>query len=130
MNAEHALIEAYREWHRLAETEGEAIRTGNWGLCAASQKALQHLRERITALLPGLRAEWSQPGCNRAAKQQSLNETLHELIRLERCNHTLLNAVREVAQTKLAQLSQAGRNLQRLKQSYHLTQPPALSLFS
>ena len=130
MNAETALLEAYREWRRLAETEGEAIRTCNWSLCAACQKALQHLRDRITALMPGLRAEWSQRGCNRAAKQQSLDETILELIRLGRRNQTLLDAVREAAQTKLKQLNQARGNLQRLKQSYHFTQPPAWSSFS
>jgi hypothetical protein len=130
MNAERELLDAYHEWRRLAETEGEAIRTCNWSLCAACQKALQHLREKITALMPNLQKEWSQPDCNRAAKQESLDKTIMELIHLGRRNQTLLNALREVAQTKLKQLDQARRNLQRLKQSYRFAEPPAWSSFS
>jgi hypothetical protein len=120
MNAERDLLDAYREWRRLAETEGEAIRTCNWSLCAACQKALQHLRGRITALMPGLRAEWSQPGCNRIAKQQSLDKTINELIHLERRNQTLLQSIREATQTKLKQLGEAGLKLKQLRRSYGL----------
>ncbi len=130
MNAERDLLEAYREWRRLAEAEGEAIRTGNWGLCAACQKALQHLRERITALMPSVREEWSRPGCDPAAKQQSLDATLRELIHLQQRNKTLLSAVRQATQEKLNQLGEARRRLKQLRRSYVMTTGGAWSTFS
>jgi hypothetical protein len=130
MSVEDILIEAYREWRRLAEAEGEAIRTCNWSLCAACQKALQHLRDRITALMPGLRAEWSQSGCNRAAKQQSLDETIHELIHLERDNQTLLQSIREATQTKLKQFGDARFKLKKLRRTYGLTSDATRSVLS
>ena len=130
MNAERDLLDAYREWRRLAETEGEAIRTCNWSLCAACQKALKHLRDRITALMPGLRAEWSQPGCNRAAKQRALDETIKELIHLERRNQTLLQCIREATQTKLKELGEATLKLKQLRRSYGQTSAATRSVLS
>lgn len=130
MKAERDLQEAYREWRRLAEAEGEAIRTGNWSLCAACQKALQNLRERITALMPAVREEWSQPGCDRAAKQQSLDATIRELIHLQQRNKTLLQAVREATRVKLNQLGEARLKLKQLRQSYAMTSRSAWSSFS
>lgn len=130
MKAERDLLEAYREWRRLAEAEGEAIRTGNWSLCAACQKALQSLRERITALMPAVRDEWSRPGCDPAAKQQSLDETIRELIRLEQRNKTLLQSIRETAHAKLKQLGDAKLKLRSLRRSYGLTTGGAWNSFS
>lgn len=130
MNAERDLLEAYREWRRLAEAEGEAIRTGNWGLCAACQKALQHLRERISSLMPSVREEWSQSGCDRAARQQSLDATLRELIHLQQRNKTLLQAVREATREKLNQLGEARVRLKLLRRSYAMKAGGAWSSFS
>lgn len=130
MTAERDLLEAYREWRRLAEAEGEAIRTGNWGLCAACQKALEHLRERITALMPAVREEWSRPGCDPVAKQQSLDATLHELIHLQQRNKTLLQAVREATRAKLSQLGEARLKLKQLRRSYAMTTRGVWSSFS
>ncbi len=48
MNATDDLTAAHQERRCLAETEGEAIRVCDRGLVSASQKALQHLQERIT----------------------------------------------------------------------------------
>jgi hypothetical protein len=135
MNAERDLLEACREWRRLAEAEGEAIRTGNWGLCSACQNALQLLRDRMSALMPVVRDEWAQPGCDRDARdhdarQQSLDDTLRELIGLERRNQTLLNAVREAAHVKIKQLNQAKIKLRQLRSSYGFAHGSAWSSFS
>jgi ketosteroid isomerase-like protein len=130
LKAEHDLFEACREWRRLAEAEGEAIRTGNWGLCAACQKALQNLRERMTALLPGVRAEWAQPGGDHAARQQQFDDTLRQLIQLQRRNHTLVQAVRAATHAKIQQLNQARIKLKQLRRSYGFTCGPALNAFS
>jgi len=38
MNAGRDLTEAYQEWHRLAEAEGQAIGARDWGLVSACQR--------------------------------------------------------------------------------------------
>ena len=130
MSAENTLLEAYREWRRLAEAEKEAIRACNWSLLSACQKALENLRGRISGLSQAARDEWAKLGCDRAAKEKSLEATIRELIVLGRCNQTLLNAVREAARARLRQLDEAGRNLQRIRHSYGFAPPPAWSSFS
>ena len=89
LNAERDLLAACREWRRLAEAEGQAIRIRNWALCAACQQALQQLRDRMSALMPAVRAEWRQSGAARAARMQTFDDAVHQLIELERRNHTL-----------------------------------------
>ncbi len=130
MNAEHDLTEAYQEWRGLAETEGEAIGAGNWNLVSACQKALQQLQERISRLSPAVRAEWSKLGGKRAVQQGILNATIHELIRLEQRNQTLLQSIQEATQVKLDQLGQAGRNLKHIQRSYRLDHPVGWTSFS
>ena len=130
MSAEHILIEACREWRRLAEAENEAIQTGNWSLLAAFQKALDNIYNHISELSSAARQEWMNSGCDRAAKEKSLQATIRELLVLGHSNQTLLNAVCEAAQARLKQLNEAGRNLQRIKHSYGITHPPAWSSFS
>ena len=130
MNAERDLTEAYQEWRGLAETEGAAIGAGNWSLVSASQKALQHLQERISRLAPAAREEWSNSGGNRAAKEGILNATIHELIKLEHRNQTLLAALQEATRVKIGELGRAGRNLKQIQRSYGFDQPAAWSSLS
>ena len=130
MNVERDLTEAYQEWRRLAETEGEAIGAGNWSLVSACQKALQHLQERISRLSSAVREEWLKSGCRRAAKEERLKATITELIRLEQRNQTLLQAMKEATRVKLDQLNQAGRNLQQIQRSYGMDRPAGWSSFS
>ncbi len=130
LNAERDLFEACREWRRLAEAEGEAIRTRNWGLCSACQNALQLLRERITALLLTVRAEWARPNGDGAARQQTFDDTLRRLIELERRNQTLLQSLREAARLKIQQLNEAKIKLKRLRRSYGFAHAPARQSFS
>jgi hypothetical protein len=130
MNAERNLTEAYQEWRRLAETEGEAIGTHNWSLVAACQKSIQHLQEHISQISPEARKEWSRPGGNRTAKEESLNATIHELIQLELRNQTLLGAMKAAMRVKVDQLDQAGRNLKNIQRSYGAVRPAAWSSFS
>ena len=118
MNAESALVEAYQEWRRLAQTEGDAIRTCDWGLLAACQRALQNLRERITVLTMAAKGEWIQEGHDVPAKEKKFREIIAELIHIERQNSTLLTAIRQGVKSQLDKLDQAGRNLRRIHRSY------------
>ena len=130
MNAERDLLEACREWRRLAEAEGEAIRTRNWELCSACQNALQLLREHITALLPAVRAEWARSNGGGAIRQQAFDDTLRRLIELERRNQTLLQSLREAARLKIQQLNEAKIKLKQLRRSYGFVHAPARQSFS
>ncbi len=130
LNAERDLFAVCREWRRLAEAEGAAIRTCNWELCAACQQALQRLRHRMSELLPAVRAEWRQAGADRAARMQAFDDTVHQLIKLERRNHTLVQTLRASALAKIQQLSQTMLQLKRLRQAYGVARGPAVNSFA
>ncbi len=130
MSAENDLLEAYREWRRLAEAEREAIKASNWSMLSAFQKALENIYGRISELSMAAREEWAESSCDRAAKEKSLQATIRELLVLGRGNQALLNVIREAAQVRLEQLNQAGLNLQRIKHSYGFTPPAAWNSFS
>jgi hypothetical protein len=61
---------------------------------------------------------------------QAFDDTVHQLIKLERRNHTLVQAVRAATHTKLQQLNQARIKLKRLRQAYGFAHTPAINLFS
>jgi hypothetical protein len=122
MDVERDLTQAYEEWRRLAEAEGEAIRARDWNGVAACQQALKNLQPRISRLSPAVRKAWSAPGVNRAVKEQELNTLLHHLIQLERRNQTLIATMKEAARQQLDQFGQVRRNLHQLRRSYGL--PP------
>ena len=51
MNAESNLVQAYHEWHRLADAETKAIQTRNWDFfadCQLATKDFLPLIERLT----------------------------------------------------------------------------------
>ena len=124
MSAESDLREAYREWRRLAQAEGQAIRAANWSLLSACQKALALLREHITTLLPKVQQEWTE------ARQEEINDILRGLIDLARRNQILLRGLREAAQAKLLTLNEAGKNLKQLRRSYGQTSLSTWQSFS
>jgi len=130
MNAERELTQAYQEWRRLAEAEGVAIGAGDWGLVSAYQKMLQQLRGRISQLSMAARDEWSKSESGRADKEGVLQATIHELIKLEQRNQTLLTALQQATRTKLDQLARAGWNLKQIQRSYGAVRPAAWTSFS
>jgi ElaB/YqjD/DUF883 family membrane-anchored ribosome-binding protein len=130
MSADHDLTEAYQEWRRLAEAEGQAIQACNWSLLAACQKALQNLQTRITNISSAARAEWKKMGTARKQREEQVNATIYELIELEKRNNTLLKSIRETAHQRLEQLDRAGKNLKRLQRSYSSETPVTWSSFS
>jgi len=130
MNADRQLQEAYKEWRRLAETEGEAIRSSNWLLVADCQTALQQLQPQILTRIQNAQEEWGRLGIDRAAREQTYRGVVAELIEIERRNSASLNAARETALTQFAQLEQAGHTLRQVQRSYSPTPAAAWSSFS
>jgi hypothetical protein len=120
MSAEAELINAYREWYRLAEAESKAIQTRNWNLLSDCQTAIKDFQTLVSRLTVESREEWDRTGCNRAEKERHIQVLVGGLIELTRQNQTALLAARHTAQQRLDQLGEAGRNLKRLQRSYGL----------
>ena len=51
MNAEKELLNAYRDWHRLASAETKAIQTSNWTLLADCQMAITDFQTLTSRLI-------------------------------------------------------------------------------
>ena len=130
MSAEKDLFDAWNEWRRLAEAEGESIRARNWSLVAACQAALAQLQPRITRFTEAARREWSQAGADRTAREKKFQAVVEELIRLQLRNAALLAAIKAATKEKLKHLGQAGRNLKHIRRSYGESAPAAWSSFS
>jgi hypothetical protein len=130
MSAEQSLLDAYSEWHRLAEAEGRAIRRRDWNFLQECQQALKKIQPLIIQLTVAARSEWKNSGADCAAREKIIRAAVWELIGLGRRNKMLLQAAREAAQAKREELEQAGRNLRRLQLSYVSARPAAWTSFS
>ncbi|MGO8764249.1 MAG: hypothetical protein ACLQSR_03825 [Limisphaerales bacterium] len=118
MNADRDLKHSYREWRRLAEAEGEAIRAGNWMLVFDCQNALRQLQPRIIRQTEAARHEWATLGLDAETMEDDLNGIIHSLIQLERHNNSLIHARRAMGQEELAKLEMASLILRRIQRSY------------
>lgn len=118
MNADYDLRRSYREWRRLAEAEGEAIRAGNWMLLFDCQNALRQLQPRIVRQTEAARREWTALGLDAVAKENDLSAVIRSLIEIESRNNSLINARRCLAEEELAKLEQASLTLRRIQRSY------------
>jgi hypothetical protein len=118
MSAESDLLQAYREWHRLARAETKAIQTRNWKLLADCQLAIQDFQKAVTQLTLQARQEWASAGQNLPEKEQHIRVFINDLIEITRHNQALLQIAKNTAQERLLELNEAGRNLRRLQRSY------------
>jgi len=130
MNAGRELQNSYREWRRLAEAEGEAIRAGNWMLVFDCQNALKQIQPRIIRQSEAARREWATLGLDSNTMEDSLDVVIHSLIELERRNHSLIEARRQIAEEQLAQLEQASLTLRRIQRSYNPSSSAGWNSFS
>lgn len=130
MSADAQLRDAYAEWRRLAEAEGEAIHARNWPQLLDCQNALQQLQPRIIRFTEAAQQEWTRLGVNRADREQDFRTVVSELIELEWRNNALLNVVTQAARVEINELEQAGQNLRRVQRSYAPNRPPAWTSFS
>ena len=127
---EAQLLEAYQDWRRLAELEGEAIRTRDWTLMADCQQKLSALQSRIIQFTSQARDEWRRTGADLTLKEENLRQTVSSLVELEMQNSSALSAARETARAQLDQLDVARQNLKRVHRSYSSTSPAVLNSFS
>jgi hypothetical protein len=118
MTGDVALLEAYQDWRRLAELEGEGIRASDWKLVTDCQNRLSALQTRIIRLTTEARAEWRRTGADLAQKENNLRQTVLGLIELEKENSASLNAAKEITRSQLNQLEAVRQNLKRVHRSY------------
>jgi hypothetical protein len=118
MSAEKELLQAYREWHRLALAETKAIQTRNWNLLADCQKAIRDFQILASQLTQQARAEWAQAGCNVAEKEQHTRVYVNSLIETTRRNQALLQTAKTAVRERLNELGATGRKLKELQRSY------------
>jgi hypothetical protein len=118
MSADRDLQNSYREWRRLAEAEGEAIRAGNWMLVFDCQNVLRQLQPRIVRQTEAAHREWVNLGLDSEVMENNLNAVIHPLIELECRNRSLIDARQRLAREELAKLEQASLTLRRIQRSY------------
>jgi hypothetical protein len=130
VNIENELQNAYREWRRLAEAEGEAIRAGAWGFVRDCQEALRRLQSRLNPLVETARLRWDQLGPDGAPGREALRGVVAQLIDLERRNQARLQLHRRMLSDRRERLDQASRNLRQVQKSYARALPPKWSSLS
>jgi hypothetical protein len=118
MNAENELLNAYREWHRLARAESKAIRTRNWDLLADCQLAIKDFQTLIGRLTLDARREWEAAGGKWDEREKHISIFVNELIELTRQNQADLQTAKNEAAARLGHLQDANRNLKMLQRSY------------
>jgi hypothetical protein len=118
MTHETALFEAYQEWQRLAKLEGKGINSRDWPLVTDCQIRISTLQTHIVRLTSSAREEWRLSGADLAQKEESLRETISQLMHLELENSASLSATKEIARAQLNQLHGARQNLKRVQRSY------------
>jgi ElaB/YqjD/DUF883 family membrane-anchored ribosome-binding protein len=130
MNADTQLHQVLQEWRRLAEAEGEAIRSCNWSLVAECQEALRALQHTVTQLRQTARETWTDSGAESRNRQEAFRQAVSALIEIESRNHAQLSALRQDAQSKISQLESASHTLRRVHRSYSPALPAAWTSFS
>lgn len=123
------LQHAYREWRRLAEAEGKAIRAGDWSLVADCQRALTQLQPVLAQLNERLR-EQSQNSAPPAAARHNSRATVLELISLQKQNLAALQQRRERLSEHVQRLLLAARNLRGIQRSYASAAPAGWNSYS
>jgi len=118
---EKALLEAYEDWRRLTELEGEGIRARDWTLVTDCQNRLATLQTRMIRLTSDARAEWRRTGTDLSEKESHLRQTVSSLMELEMANSASLSAAKEPACLKMNQLDSARQNLKRVERTYSST---------
>jgi hypothetical protein len=118
MNAENELLNAYREWHRLARAEAKAISTRNWDLLADCQLAIKDFQTLISRLTIEARHEWESTGGDWPERERRIRIFIGELIELTRHNQAALQRAKDEATARINHLNDSGRNLKMLQRSY------------
>lgn len=117
-NPEPRLLHLLREWRRLAEAEGDAIRAGNWALaqdCQREQAQLRSALERLEGELEKGAAGKSEPN---GGLRNGIREQFAGLIEVEKQNLAWVELHRERLTERLLTAEKSRVNLRKLRLTY------------
>jgi len=130
MTSNQALLDACREWHRLARAANTAICRRDWKFLLECQCRTKKIHRFVSNLAQNRPHEQRRPEGEVSAGQKQLHTVVRELAALLESNKKLLQAARAAALLEREKLAQSGRNLKRLQNSYASGAPPAWTSFS
>jgi len=130
MSTEAELQQAYAEWRRLAEAEGNAIRAGNWPFVAECQKALSLLPAIIDRLTEHSRQQTQLPRADGTPRKAICGATILELMELQRRNLAALHQRRQNLAAHIQQVSRTSQNLRAIQRSYATPKASGWSSYS
>jgi hypothetical protein len=114
MSPPEELFALYKQWRRLTQSEGDAIRVAAWPQVEQCQQAKARLQPRIGEISRQIDAH---------SHDQHFRPVVRELIQLEQRNRELLQAQREVARHQKEQLDQSSRHLRQIHRHYVAAAP-------
>lgn len=109
MNAADELAQLYSQWRTLTEQEGTSIRHGQWPEVETCQAAKSRLQPRILELSAII-----EP----VALEARFRPVIDDLVRLERDNAGLIEALRADADRQVGEYDRACRSLRQLQRHY------------
>jgi DNA anti-recombination protein RmuC len=109
MTATEELNALYKQWRRLTQTEGDAIRLAAWSQVDQCQHAKAQLQPRISEVASRIETD---------SHERLFRPVVDELIQLEQQNREVLQAHRQVAQQQKEELDKASRHLRQIHRSY------------
>jgi len=130
MSASEQLREAYNEWRRLAEAEGEAIRSSDWTMVQRCQDSLHSLQPEIIRFNQEARNEWVRLGRDVFSEENAVRALIGQLIEIERRNSAWLNDVKQSVQAQLNEIQQTNHTLRQVQRSYAPSSGSVWSSFS
>jgi hypothetical protein len=116
-NLEANLRHLIREWRRLAEAEGEAIRAGNWPLAQDCQREQAQLRSALERLSSDLEAD-HPPQKDERRGGSWLREEFAGLIEIEKQKLAWVEMHRGRLTERLLTAERSRVNLRKLRLSY------------
>lgn len=125
MTSEQVLLDACREWHRLAKAAHTAICRRDWKFLLECQCRTKKIHRFVSNLARKKRDDRKEQEGLAPPTQKQIHDLARELVALLESNSRLLQMAKEAALVEREKLAQSGRNLKRLQNSYASGAPPA-----
>lgn len=117
-SAHRDLMELYREWKSLTESETRAIHEAAWPRLDRVQGEKLNLQIRIVEASQQVQTEMAIDGIAISELEKTLRPVVEELIRMEESNGRLLMEKRQRLEEEQAGLDRTSRNLRQVQQAY------------
>jgi hypothetical protein len=118
MSAFQELSDYYREWRRLSELEGAAIRDGKWPEVQSCQDAKFTLQSNIMLATEMFQSELVKSGNDPQEYDRQFRGIVAELIQLEERNGKWLSEQKKKATEESERLARTSSNLRQVRGAY------------